>query len=291
MASYANSFNLQSTSILPQILLALIITIAVFVVFMLSETLYRTWLTFSAARIAVYPVTGNKKKVFIQNPNNTSPQAIHLPVSDNQLSGIEFSYSSFIYVADTTNTGNQGWASIFYKGYDSSPFPLCGPGVFVSTGNSGTNRPTLRVVMNTYSKWYNTIDVNEIVFNKWFHLAIVLKNNSLEVYINGNLANKLSFNGTLPYQNYENLIIFPDAKTDSSFNASSAATRGIPQGDQFLVNGAFTGYISNLYYFPYAITYSEIQSMMGMGPSNKFDNTGMDEPPYLIDTWWTQNKG
>jgi hypothetical protein len=45
-----------------------------------------------------------------------------------------------------------------------------------------------------------------------------------------------------------------------------------------------------MYYFSYALTYSEIQSMLELGPSKEFDNDNMDIPPYLIDSWWTQRK-
>jgi hypothetical protein len=215
-----------------------------------------------------------------------------LPVSDNQLTGIEFSYSTFLYIADDTDdgSGTLSWKSIFYKGYESGPFPLLGPGVFVSSGlNDGT---TLRIVMNTYDSWFNALDVKQIPLNKWFHLAIVLRNSSLEAYINGNLANKLSLKGTLPYQNYQPLILFPNVKTaQNDFTSTSASPkRGLPAGENFFVNGKFSGYISGLNYFSYALTYSEIQTHLNVGPSSKFDQQSMDKPPYLIDTWWTQRK-
>ena len=65
---------------------------------------------------------------------------------------------------------------------------------------------------------------------------------------------------------------------------------GIPAGENMSISGKFSGYISNMYYFGYAITFSEIQAMMLVGPSPKFDNTNMDTPPYLIDSWWTNQR-
>ena len=145
--------------------------------------------------------------------------------------------------------------------------------------------------MNTYETWFNTIDVPQIPVNKWIHLALVLRKNSLYIYVNGNLANKKSFNGTLPYQNYEPLILFPTATTlatDFTTPASETTSkRGIPPGENFTVTGPASGYISNMYYFSYAMTYSEIQAMIAMGPSSNFDTANMTLPPYLIDTWWT----
>lgn len=282
-----------STDIFPQIVIAVAITAAVFFIYLIVEQLYRAYLSYGGARVVVYPYTGSSSKtiVFKQDPNNTANMT--LPVSDNQLTGIEFSYSTFLYIADDTDdgSGTLSWKSIFYKGYESSPFPLLGPGVFVSSGlNDGT---TLRIVMNTYDSWFNALDVKQIPLNKWFHLAIVLRNSSLEAYVNGNLANKLSLKGTLPYQNYQPLVLFPNVKTNQNdFDNTSGTTpkRGIPPGENFFVNGKFSGYISGLTYFSYALTYSEIQTHLNVGPSSKFDQQSMDKPPYLIDTWWTQRK-
>ena len=296
---------LSSKDTFPQIAIGLIITVAVFVTFMLVEQIYTAYLSYGKARIPVYPYTvGSSKQIIIpQDPNN--PSSITLVQSDNQLTGIEFSYSSFIYISDATESsdGSAGWRSIFYKGYQSGPFPLLGPGVFVSTspyqgtGSSATAPSTpsviLRIVMNSYDNWYNTLDIKQITLNKWFHLAIVLRNNAVEAYINGNLANKLTLSGTLPYQNYQPLILFPVTKTPTAMTTTvtTAKKNGIPAGDQFKVLGPATGYISNVYYFSYAISYSEIQGMLNMGPSKEFKGDNMDHPPYLIDTWWTQRKG
>ena len=288
----------SSTDIFPQIVIAVLISAAVFFIYLIIEQLYRAYLGYGNARIVVYPFTGSSTKIIQQDPNAAG--SVTLPASDNQLTGIEFSYSTFLYISDDTDDGDGRlkWKSVFYKGYQSSPFPLLGPGVFVSSGQA--NGTTLRIIMNTYDKWFNPLDVNQIPLNKWFHLAIVLRNSNLEAYINGNLANKLSLKGTLPYQNYQPLILFPNTKTGagvaiaenpaSGFDNSSgtAPAFGIPAGESFYVAGKFTGYISNLVYFTYALTYSEIQNQLNMGPSNKFDESSMDKPPYLIDTWWTQ---
>jgi len=281
-----------STDIFPQIVIAVAVAAAVFFIYLIVEQLYRAYLTHGGARVAVYPYTGSSSKtiVFKQDPNNTANMT--LPASDNQLTGIEFSYSTFLYIADDTDDGSStlSWKSVFYKGYESGPFPLLGPGVFVSSGQSdGT---TLRIVMNTYDTWFNALDVKQIPLNKWFHLAIVLRNNSLEAYVNGNLANKLSLKGTLPYQNYQPLILFPNTKTDQTQFTSTADSpkKGLPVGENFFVNGKFSGYISSMTYFSYALTYSEIQNQVNIGPSSKFDEQSMDKPPYLIDTWWTQRK-
>ena len=232
-----------------------------------------------------------------------SGSSAYLPLllSENQLTGIEFSYTTFIYIHPDSDDGTNTFKTIFYKGYETSPFPLLGPGVFVSAANSTNAAPTLRIVMNSYESWFNHVDVEQITFGKWFHLALVLRKNALEVYVNGNLTKKASFKGTLPYQNYQPLVLFPNSVAgsgqiltsslfDNSSGGNTSKEMGIPPGENMAISGKFSGYISNMYYFGYAITFSEIQAMMSMGPSPKFDLTNMDTPPYLIDSWWTNQR-
>ena len=282
-----------STDIFPQIVISVAIAAAIFFIYLVIEQIYRAYLTYGNARVSVYPYTGSSTKVFKQDPSN--PKNVTLPVSENQLTGIEFTYSVFLYISDDTDDGDGTlkWKSVFYKGYESSPFPLLGPGVFVSSGDTSTDGTRLRIIMNTYDKWFNPLDVKQIPVNKWFHLAIVLRNNSLDAYVNGNLANKLSLKGTLPYQNYQPLIIFPNQKTTpGEFTPASGAVakHGVPPGENFNIAGKFSGFISNMTYFTYALTYSEIQNQLNIGPSDKFDEQSMDKPPYLIDSWWTSRR-
>jgi hypothetical protein len=282
-----------SPGIFPQILMSVAVVVAVYIIFTVGEILYRAYLGYGNVRIPVYPYTGNRSIKIEQNPANPSSKT--LPLSENQLTGIEFSYSTFVYISDDTFGGDAsaaGWKTLFYKGYESSPFPLLGPGVFVSNVINQTGSPTLRVVMNTYDSWFTPIDVTQIPINKWFHLALVLRSNRMEIYINGNLANKKTFHGTLPYQNYQPLNLFPNVQTiQNDFTASTTESkRGIPAGENFYVMGKASGYLSNMIYFSYALSYSEIQGLLNMGPSKEFDQSNMDMPPYLIDSWWTSRK-
>jgi hypothetical protein len=281
----------SSTDIFPQIIIAVAIAAAVFFIYMVIEQLYRAYLSYGNSRVVVYPFTGSssKTKVIKQDPNAAG--SITLPASDNQLTGIEFTYSTFIYISDDTDdgTGTLKWKTVFYKGYEAGPFPLLGPGVFVSSGDSNGTR--LRIIMNTYDKWFNPLDISQIPVNKWFHFALVLKGGALEAYVNGNLANKMSFKGTLPYQNYQPLILFPNTKTSQTDFDNTSGTSpkfGVPAKESFYIDGKFSGYLSNMTYFTYGLTYSEIQNQLNIGPSSQFDQESMDKPPYLIDTWWTQ---
>jgi len=288
--------EVSTSELFPQILYGVVVVGIVYIVYMSMEAMWRIFLSYSGTRVVVYPMTGSSAKVFTQDPSDL--KSVYLPVSQNQLTGIEFSYSTFIYIADTTfnnNTSPQSWSTVYYKGYTAGPFPLCGPGVFVSSDSK--NDPVLRVVMNSYDSWFNFVDIKQIPVNKWFHLVIVLSsNNTLSVYINGNLANKLTLAGTIAYQNYQPLNVLPSLTTPSAargdFDNSTGTgpKRGLPAGETFIINGAINGYVSNIIYYSYAIGYAEIQALLQLGPSSQMDTASMISPPYLIDTWWTQQR-
>jgi hypothetical protein len=297
--------DFASTEVFPQIVLVLIITAVIYILFICCEQVYKLWVGYSTVKVPILTVTSNSssgQKTFLQDPNMSGSSAyLPLLLSENQLTGIEFSYTTFIYIHPDSDDGTNTFKTVFYKGYETTPFPLLGPGVFVSAANATNAAPTLRIVMNSYESWFNHVDVEQITFGKWLHLALVLRKNALEVYVNGNLAKKASFKGTLPYQNYQPLVLFPNSVAgsgqiltaqlfDNSSGGNTSKQMGIPPGENMSISGKFSGYISNMYYFGYAITYSEIQAMMAMGPSPKFDQTNMDTPPYLIDSWWTNQR-
>jgi hypothetical protein len=48
---------------------------------------------------------------------------------------------------------------------------------------------------------------------------------------------------------------------------------------------------SRVTYFGYALTYTEIQSLMNMGPSSNMEGADMSLTPYLSDTWWANREG
>jgi hypothetical protein len=55
--------------------------------------------------------------------------------------------------------------------------------------------------MNSSLAWNNHVDIPNIPLKKWFHLVVMLKGKALDVYINGNLANRHKFTD-IPKLNY-----------------------------------------------------------------------------------------
>ncbi len=139
---------------------------------------------------------------------------------------------------------------------------------------------TMRVVMNTYANPFAHVDITNIPINKWLHVVLNCVNNGLDVYINGNLANRIPFTNTLPYQNFQDLILFSNVKVTDSNQALSLENKN------FIVSGHFTGKISSLIYARYALSITEVQNLLNKGPSLRVITQVMDAPPYLADDWW-----
>jgi hypothetical protein len=266
--------------IIPQILFSLVLVVSLYLVLIFIEVMYKYINRLSMNRTDLLPNTYNIEDKSInlpQNPNVKGAKPVHL--SNNERTGIEFSYSFYINVHPSTFKQELGLLHIFHKGF-SQQFPLLAPGVYM---RSDTN--TLRVYMNTYKTWNNYVEVENIPVSKWVHVVIVCKNNSLEIFINGNLAKKLSFEGFAPYQNYEDICCFSQRRITMKKSL-------VPSVDEngFEVFGALKGMLSRLSYFSYALCYAEIQQLMNEGPSSKMDSASntVNVPPYLDDTWWSQ---
>jgi hypothetical protein len=198
--------------------------------------------------------------------------------SVNERSGIEFAYSFYINVNPSTFTGEDVLKHVFHKGF-ASPWPLMGPGVFIR-GNSNT----MRIFMNTHANPYSFIDIKNIPVQKWFHVVLNCYSGGLDVYVNGNLANRLLFKNTVPYQNFQDIQFFSKAYFN---NYSSPRIAALPQGETMNISGAFQGQFASLKYARYSLSTFEIERLLSEGPSSKLRKTPQQLPPYLSDTWWS----
>jgi hypothetical protein len=269
---------LAGQGLFSQVLLAIIACLILFIVMLGLESIYWSIMRLNKRYVEVMPntyVSENKMHVIRQSPS--APGAITLPLSDNERTGIEFSYSFFLFVNPSTFRTEQGLCHIFHKGY-SKQYPLMGPGVYM---HSNDNK--MRVYMSTFNTWNNYIDIENIPVKKWLHCVVMCRKSALEVYINGNLVKKMKMEGeAVPYQNYGDLYVF-----------SQRTVRMLPSkipsldGEGLSIFGTYSGMLSRLTYFPYALSYSEIRSTMDVGPSKKIESGSEEVPPYLIDTWWT----
>lgn len=194
-----------------------------------------------------------KRLVVTQDPNMIG--SINLPRSNNESGGIEFSYTCWIFIDDFSYKLGK-WKHVFHKGNESS-WPLRAPGVWIHP-----NKNAIRVYMNSYNEINEYLDIDNIPINKWVNITLVLKSQNMDIYINGNLKKALKLTG-IPKQNYGDLYV-------NSF-------------------GGFSGYVSRLRYFDWAINYSEIETIQKLGPSLRVDSSIKDseQPPYFTPNWWT----
>ncbi|MFY7731747.1 MAG: LamG-like jellyroll fold domain-containing protein [Flavobacterium sp.] len=177
--------------------------------------------------------------VFPQDPSNNNSVTIYRSVNEND--GMEFSWSTWIFINNLqTNPGI--YKHIFSKGNSNLNVsgmvdPNNAPGLYLAPD---TNK--LVVVMNTYDVINEEIAIPDIPLNKWINIIIRCHNTSLDVYINGTIARSINMVG-VPKQNY---------------------------GDVYVaMNGGFDGYISNLWYYNYALGTSAIQQLVRNGPNTK----------------------
>jgi hypothetical protein len=263
-----------------EILLGTLLILITVTLFFTSEGIYTASKTMSTRfqHLMNYTANADEKALVIHQDPSKYPDAKQVLPSNNEPSGSEFAYSFYLYVNSTTfDTGSDVLHHVWHKGY-GCVWPLMGPGVFIK---GSTN--AMRVVMNTYENPYAFVDVANIPIRKWFHVVLNCRQGGLEVHINGNLVNKLRFENTLPYINYQDIILFSGA--NFTLNSQTPALNG----KALQVSGAFKGMMSEFIYTRYAISFTEIQTLYHAGPSKQIKTSAQELPPYLADTWWTSS--
>jgi hypothetical protein len=289
----ATGVSMMGTDPLSQILSGVAIVIALYISLSISEYIYNSFMAMFRDRVELFPNTymsGAKMFTAIQNPMNPAAKTIYF--SDNQRSGVEFSYAMFINIkSDTFSKGEHKLYHILHKGYGST-YPLLGPGIFCW---GDTNK--IRVFMNCFDTWDNYAEIENIPVDKWFHLTVSCKGNTLYLYINGNLKKKMPLTGnTPPYQNYGNVYAFSNRRISLSKTITTSLEKdlefiGSQPASSLEFDGAIKGLIIRVYYFGYALTYTEIQYLINMQPSTVMDGPDMSLVPYLSDTWWANKQG
>ena len=206
-------------------------------------------------------IDGNMSKVIPQDPKQTN--AIPIYRSNDQSKGMEFTWSSWLYLSDLGKEAGK-YQHVFSKGdgnIDSNTNLSTvnnGPGVYISPMEN-----KLHIIMNTVSSTdqNTTIDIDNIPIKKWFHVALRLQNTVLDVYVNGVVVNRLLLNNT-PKQNYGNVYVCQ--------------------------NGGFSGKLSNLRYYSRALNVFEINNIVSSGPNMKVasDMNPVGGFDYLSSRWY-----
>jgi hypothetical protein len=175
-----------------------------------------------------------------QNPSQAN--AVTIIRSKNDAGGIGITWSVWLYIKQNdkiaqTDVGK--WRHVFNKG-STTPgkngimSPNNGPGLYLKDDYSA-----IRVVMSTFDDPNTSVDVENIPINKWFNVIIRVENTVLDVFINGDLAQRLPLN-SVPFQNYADVNV--------------------------AINDGFKGVISSLRYYNAALGTRAIANIVSEGP-------------------------
>ena len=280
-ANTALSFILGD-GLVSQILFTVLCMIVLYVVISVIEGIIGQFTKLDRQSTVLFDETTPTRQFIEQSPS--SDKLIYN--SENESHGMEFSYSMYLLISpdtfeatvsdtcgNTTQQEKTRLRQIFHKG-SKDGFPLLAPGLFIHG-----NKNTLRLYMNSATKWDNYVEIPNIPIGKWFHLVITLKGKYLDVFVNGNVTVRHEF-PTVPKLNYGNVYVLTPLK----FPKYGSDTVNV---GNYSVDGAAKGMVSRLKYFSYALNYSQIDSLYREGPSKKIVSSSYTEvPPYLHDDWW-----
>jgi hypothetical protein len=270
--SYVNATQdfLNSNSIVAQVAFLLLVFFVFIILLRLGISVLGYFMAPTGTPRLIDGMVDAKQLIVIpQDPS--SEGSVTISRSVNATEGIEFTWSVWIYIDDLTyNTGR--YRCVFYKGndYAKNPdsetqglnFPNNSPGLYIAP-----NTNDLVIMMNTFNVINEEITVNDIPLNKWVNVIIRCENNTLDVYINGSIIKSHHLHG-VPKQNY---------------------------GDVYVAaNGGFSGNISNLWYYNYALGVTEIAKIAETGPNTfmKGDNgLNLKNNNYLSLRWFFSGAG
>lgn len=272
---------LMGPGFIPQILLTIVVFVLLVAVLNVIETIINTIVSIDRQTTVLMNDTLTGNMVIPQSPSSD----LLIYNSKNEANGLEFTYSMFLFLSPETfesmggadcgtviaNTDATALKHIFHRG-SRDGFPLLSPGLFCHG-----NKNTLRLYMNSTTKWDNYVEIPNVPVGKWFHIVIMMKGKFLDVYINGNVTVRHEFL-TVPKLNYGNVYILSPIK----FPKNGAKV------DTMKIDGAAKGMVSRINYFSYALDYAQIDTLYRQQPSTKVLTKSVSglTPPYFWDDWW-----
>jgi len=187
--------------------------------------------------------------------------------SVNEDGGIEFTWSVWLFVSDLDYMKGS-YKHVFHKGNDSFQttgdmkglnYPNNAPGLYFMPKDNN-----MVVIMNTFNDIVERITIEDIPMNKWYNVAIRVEGQNVDIYVNGTIVNRHVLKNVVR-QNYDKVYMS--------------------------MNGGFAGYTSDLWYYDYALSTSELQSIVDKGPNMKLLTDSMMDgvPKYFSLRWFFRN--
>lgn len=263
---------LSSNSIIAKFAFFVLILIVFILIINLGVIIMSTALKPGGSPYIIYGMLdGNDGKIVPQDPKNTT--SIPVMRSNNQKTGVEFTWSVWLNIRTSVaavpyqhifNKGDTNYAKVGNMG---TAAVNNGPGLYLTQGNGGEN--TIHVIMDTVDVTVGPqiIDIPGIPYNQWVNVCIRMENKLLDVYVNGVITDRATLLA-VPKQNYMDI------------NVSQ--------------NGGFSGKLSNLRYYNYALSASEINSVLVNGPTTSVSSmsslSGSAVSPYFLSANWYRSK-
>ncbi len=277
---------LSSTGLIPQLVLTVIIVLAIHFLIVAVESLVMGIRKYNNLSQTLFDYTIVSKGTAGIPGEVFAAKDTFLYPSENEVHGIEFSYSFHLYIDPNNYVGlstksKNEFRTVFYRGSEVGPYPILGPGVFLNAKEN-----ILRVYMNSIQAVVDQyVDIPNIPVGKWFHVVLVQKGQNMDVFLNGNIAVRNTFN-TIPRLNPGSVYVLPGQTMN--LPASTDTTEYAPPA----IAGPMEGMISRLKYYAYALSFSQIDTLYNEGASKKIKSTSFDfKPPYLHDSWWVTRYG
>jgi hypothetical protein len=210
-------------------------------------------------------IAGGETVTIAQDPKNT--ESIPVMRSNDRSKGIEFTWSVWIYL-NGSEVDSVKYNNIFVKGsnrFNSAGLSaglsdVNGPGLYVKDVSGQSN---LLIKMSSTGGEAASIDISGVPIRKWINVIVRLQNSVMDAYINGVISKRYNFK-SVPLQNYKDVIVCG--------------------------NGGFTGLLSDLRYYNYALNVFEINNVVIYGPNTS--NSSADSAAatgnytYLAPSWY-----
>lgn len=288
---------LESNSIIAKIGFILLVLIIFFFALRICMTIMSFFLSPSTSPYLVSGmIPGNNKVIISQNPQTTN--SVNILRSNNESTGVEFTWSVWLLVQPTTFSSAVTFQNIFVKGdgffgdftpntgKNNNGLSMIdnGPGLYLTTEtdvSDGKSLGTMRLVgvmdvFNSTSTVYQIgnatlnspyVSADNIPVGKWFHVALRLENTMFDLYINGVLSARTILQD-VPNQNYGDVTVCG--------------------------NNGFSGQLSNLRYYNRALNVFEIGSIAWWGPTTTASSFGNalqanNGYTYLSSAWYNNN--
>jgi len=177
-----------------------------------------------------------------------------LPRSFDQEEGMSFSYTCWVLINSFEYRYGQPKV-VFVKGSEDLK-TMC-PALLVDA-----NTNSFLVKLDTFGAT-ETIPIPNIPAKKWVHVAIAVKQDAAEVFINGNLFIHHSLTN-LPKQNNSTVTISP--------------------------GGGFDGKVADLQYYGDFLTPDAVRASMANAPQPDPKDVDGPLPPYFDMSWWTSRR-